>query len=76
MADYLGRLEERDAPRVSAMLNTLVRKRQGKIVHLADSSELTSETARKLTVEEKSFYSSIRAASAGFREGVVGGASK
>ena len=34
---YMKRLEESDYDKVESMLNSLVRKRHGKIIHLADS---------------------------------------
>ena len=76
MRSYLRRLPENDAARVASMLKTLVRKRQSKIVHLTDSSELTADLAKKLTVEEKVLYNDIRAIGAGFSKSVLGGGAK
>lgn len=76
MRSYLKRLPENDAARVASMLKTLVRKRQSKIVRRADSSDLTADLTKKLTVEERVFYNSIRAISTGFGKSVLGGGAK
>ena len=52
---YMKRLSESENDKVGGMLNTLVRKRQSKIVRIADSIKLTTEIAQKLTVEEQIF---------------------
>lgn len=72
LRSYIKRLDGRDADRVESMLGTLVRKRQGKIVRLADSSALTAEHAKKITVEERLFYNNLHDISAGFRESILG----
>lgn len=65
-------LEQTDYDRVESMLNSLVRKRQGKIIHLADSSKLNSDTAAKLTVEEREFYNRIYSTSVDFKDQILG----
>lgn len=70
---YAGRLSERDRERAGSMLNDLFRKRRGKLVRLADSSDLTAEISSKLTVEERAFYEAVRRASRSFEEAVLGG---
>ncbi|MDG7054458.1 MAG: hypothetical protein JRZ95_04010, partial [Nitrososphaerota archaeon] len=41
LKSYMKTLEQSDFDKVESMLNSLVRKRKGKIIHLADSSKLT-----------------------------------
>ncbi len=65
-------LDQTDFDRVESMLNSLIRKRQGKIIHLADSSKLNSDTAAKLTVEEREFYKRIYDTSVDFKDQILG----
>ena len=69
---YMRRLSESDNDKVGSMLNTLVRKRRGKIVRLADSSKLSAEISKKLTVEERAFYDIIFENSEVFKERILG----
>ncbi len=69
---YLRRFSESDKDKAGSMLNSLVRKRQGKIIRIADSSKLTAEIAQKLTVEEKVFYNTIYQNSKNFKEKILG----
>lgn len=69
---YTRRLSESDGDKVGSMLNSLVRKRQGKIVRLADSSRLTADLSQKLTVEEQAFYEAIYENSRSFKEKILG----
>lgn len=71
---YTRRLPERDRERADSLLNGLVRKRRGKLVRLADSSELTAEISAKLSIEERAFYEAVRQASEGFERAMLGGA--
>ena len=71
---YARRLPERDRERAGSLLNGLVRKRRGKLVRLADSSELTAEISAKLSIEERAFYEAVRGASEGFEKAMLGGA--
>jgi DNA replication factor GINS len=65
-------LEQSDFDKVESMLNSLVRKRKGKIIHLADSSKLTSDLASKLTVEEKEYYNNLHNISTDFTKQILG----
>ena len=65
-------LEQSDFDKVESMLNSLVRKRKGKIIHLADSSKLTSNLASKLTVEEKEYYNNLHNISTDFIKQILG----
>lgn len=56
---YMKKLDKNDYDKIESMLNTLVRKRRGKIIGLADSSRLTSDLGKKLTVEEREFYNNL-----------------
>ncbi len=72
LKSYMQTLPQQDFDKVESMLNTLVRKRQGKIVHLADSSKLTTSLSQKLTIEERLFYENIYKNAADFRNEVLG----
>lgn len=72
LKSYMQTLPQQDFDKVESMLNTLVRKRQGKIVHLADSSKLTASLSQKLTIEERIFYDNIYKNAADFRSEILG----
>ncbi|MGI0003446.1 MAG: hypothetical protein ACRD91_04410 [Nitrosopumilaceae archaeon] len=72
LKSYMNTLPQQDFDKVESMLNTLVRKRQGKIVHLADSSKLTTSLSQKLTIEERLFYENIYKNAADFRNQILG----
>lgn len=72
LKSYMKTLPQQDFDKVESMLNTLVRKRQGKIVHLADSSKLTASISQKLTIEERLFYENIYKSAADFRNQILG----
>lgn len=65
-------LERTDYDKVESMLNSLVRKRQGKIIRLADSLKITADIAQKLTIEELVFYNTIYESSQDFKKKVLG----
>src|SRR3989454_11615493 len=69
---YVRRLPQQDRDKVESMLNSLIRKRQGKIVRLADSSKMTSELAKKLTIEERALFDYIHSKSAEFKKQTIG----
>ncbi len=73
MRAYMKKLPETDRDKIESMLNSLVRKRHGKLVHLADSSRLTAELAGKMTVEEKEFYNDLHETSSRFTDSIMGG---
>lgn len=73
MAAYMKRLSQQDYDKVESMLNTLIRKRQGKIVRLADSSKMTGELAKKLSREEYAFFNAIHDISTEFKKQTFGG---
>jgi DNA replication factor GINS len=72
LLSYMKKLPNDDFDKVESMLNSLVRKRQGKIIHLADSSKLTSDLSQKLTLEERSFYEKIYNTSIDFKKQILG----
>ncbi len=72
LLSYMKKLPKDDFDKVESMLNSLVRKRQGKIIHLADSSKLTADLSKKLTIEERSFYEKIYNTSTDFKKQIVG----
>jgi len=72
LISYMKNLSKDDYDKVESMLNSLVRKRQGKIIHLADSSKLTTDLSSKLTLEERSFYEKIYMTSVDFKNQILG----
>jgi DNA replication factor GINS len=72
LLSYMKKLPKYDFDKVESMLNSLVRKRQGKIIHLADSSKLTADLSKKLTIEERSFYEKIYNTSTDFKKQILG----
>jgi len=72
LKSYMKTLPPQDFDKVESMLITLVRKRQGKIVRLADSSKLTANLSQKLTIEERLFYENIYKNAADFRKQILG----
>ncbi len=72
LKSYMKSLEQSDFDKVESMLNSLVRKRKGKIIHLADSSKLTTDLASKLTVEEKEYYNNLYNISTDFTKQILG----
>ncbi len=72
LISYMKKLPKDDFDKVESMLNSLVRKRQGKIIHLADSSKLTADLSKKLTLEERSFYEKIYNTSIDFKKQILG----
>jgi len=65
-------LEQADFDKVESMLNSLVRKRKGKIIHLADSSKLSANLADRLTVEEREYYNNLSNISRNFTKQILG----
>ncbi len=64
---FTRRLPQEDRDKIESMLNSLVRKRQGKIIRLADSSKMTSDLAKKLTIEERTLFDYIHNNSTEFK---------
>jgi len=69
---FAQRLPQEDRNKVESMLNSLIRKRQGKIIRLADSSKLTADLAKKLTIEERTLFDYIHNNSSKFRKQILG----
>jgi DNA replication factor GINS len=69
---YLKRLPQQDKDKVESMLNTLVRKRQGKIIGLANSSKMTTDLAKKLSIEERVLFDAIHTQSLEFQKQILG----
>ena len=69
---YLKKLPQQDFDKVESMLNSLVRKREGKIIQLAGSSKLTGDLSKKLTIEEHQFYENIYKSATDFKKQVIG----
>jgi len=69
---YMKKLPQQDFDKVESMLNSLVRKREGKIIQLAGSSKLTANLSKKLTIEEHQFYENIHKSATDFKKQVIG----
>jgi DNA replication factor GINS len=72
LISFMKKLPKDDYDKVESMLNSLIRKRQGKIIHLADSSQLTTDLSKKLTLEERAFYEKIYNTSMDFKKQILG----
>jgi DNA replication factor GINS len=72
LKSYMKTLERSDFDKVESMLNSLVRKRKGKIIHLADSSKLTTDMKKKLTIEEVEYYNNLHNISVDFTKQILG----
>jgi DNA replication factor GINS len=72
LLSFMKKLPKDDFDKVESMLNSLVRKRQGKIIHLADSSQLSADLSQKLTLEERVFYEKIYNTSSDFKKQILG----
>ncbi|MFB5630374.1 MAG: hypothetical protein ACE5RN_02165 [Nitrosopumilaceae archaeon] len=72
LISFMKKLPKDDYDKVESMLNSLIRKRQGKIIHLADSSQLTADLSKKLTLEERAFYEKIYNTSKDFKKQILG----
>jgi len=69
---FTQRLPQDDRDKIESMLNSLIRKRQGKIIRLADSSKMTSDLAKKLTIEERTLFDYIHNNSTEFKKQILG----
>lgn len=69
---FTQRLPQDDRDKIESMLNSLIRKRQGKIIKLADSSKMTSDLAKKLTIEERTLFDYIHNNSIEFKKQILG----
>lgn len=69
---YVQRLLQQDRDKVESMVNTLMRKRQGKIIRLADSAKMTSDLAKKLSIEERALFDAIHLQSTEFKKQILG----
>ena len=69
---FMQRLPQEDRNKIESMLNSLVRKRQGKIIRLADSSKMTSDLAKKLTIEERILFEKVYNNSINFKKQIFG----
>jgi DNA replication factor GINS len=69
---FMQRLPQEDRNKIESMLNSLIRKRQGKIIRLADSSKMTSDLAKKLTIEERTLFDYIHDNSTEFKKQILG----
>ncbi len=71
MNSYMQKLPQQNRDKLESMMNTLIRKRQGKIIRLADSSKITTELAKKLTIEERALFDYIHSHSTEFKKQIM-----
>ena len=69
---YMARQSEKERDKLESLLNTLIRKRLGKLIPRANSMELTADLAKKLSIEERSLYNVIHNHSTEFLEQIFG----
>ena len=63
---YIERLDKDEQKEAKDLLNTLFRTRHGKLIRLADSSPLTADLSKRMTVEEKLYHDKIHSESKNF----------
>ncbi|MDE1863359.1 MAG: DNA replication complex GINS family protein [Thaumarchaeota archaeon] len=71
MISFMRRLPPQDRDKLESMLNSLVRKRQGKIVRLADSAKMSADLAKKVTIEERILFDYIYNNSTEFKRQIL-----
>jgi DNA replication factor GINS len=69
---YMSRQSEKEYDKLQSLLKTLIRKRLGKLVPRANSMELTADTAKKLSIEERALYNIIHKNSMDFVNQIFG----
>jgi DNA replication factor GINS len=69
---YMSRQSEKEYDKLQSLLKTLIRKRLGKLVPRANSMELTADTAKKLSIEERALYNIIHKNSTDFVNQIFG----
>jgi len=72
VAGYMARQSDKEKDKLQSLLKTLIRKRLGKIVPRANSMDLSSDLAKKLSIEERALYNQIHKDSTDFVEQVFG----
>ena len=69
---YIERLDKDEQKEAKDLLNTLFRTRHGKLIRLADSSPLTADLSKRMTVEEKLYHDKIHSESKNFTSRIMG----
>ena len=69
---FMARQSDKDRDKLESLLNTLVRKRLGKLIPRANSMELTADLAKKLSIEERTLYNIVHDNSAEFMTQIFG----
>ena len=69
---FMARQSDKDRDKLESLLNTLVRKRLGKLIPRANSMELTADLAKKLSIEERTLYNTVHDNSAEFMTQIFG----
>lgn len=72
VTSYMSRQSEKEYDKLQSLLKTLIRKRLGKLVPRANSMELTADTAKKLSIEERALYNIIHKNSTDFVNQIFG----
>jgi DNA replication factor GINS len=72
VTSYMSRQSEKEYDKIQSLLKTLIRKRLGKLVPRANSMELTADTAKKLSIEERALYNIIHKNSTDFVNQIFG----
>lgn len=72
ITSYMSRQSEKEYDKLQSLLKTLIRKRLGKLVPRANSMELTADTAKKLSIEERALYNIIHKNSTDFVNQIFG----
>jgi DNA replication factor GINS len=73
LKQYMKTLQRDDFNQIESMLIELFRMRRGKLVKLADSTKLSSDLHKKLTVEESVFFKTIYDNSKNFEKQIWSG---
>ncbi len=69
---FMARQSDKDRDKLESLLNTLVRKRLGKLIPRANSMELSADLAKKLSIEERTLYNIVHDNSAEFMTQIFG----
>lgn len=69
---YIARQSDKEKDKLESLLKTLIRKRLGKLIPMANSMELTADMAKKLSIEERALYNQVHENSTDFVDQIFG----
>jgi DNA replication factor GINS len=69
---YIARQSDKEKDKLESLLKTLIRKRLGKLIPMANSMELTADMAKKLSIEERALYNQVHEHSTDFVDQIFG----